>query len=73
MLRDGRFIKEEPPKIGANYFPLKPRTALTEEEEMMQEVLLGRTDKDSGGVLAVFVWVGIMVAVANGLYILIKG
>lgn len=51
MLRDGKFIKEKPPKIGSHY--VKPiEREYSEEEKLMQEVNLGYkpeskvTDKD---------------------------
>lgn len=44
MLRDGKFIKEEPPKIGCNYIP-KVRREYTHEEQVMQEINLGYESK----------------------------
>jgi hypothetical protein len=41
VLRDGRFIKEEPPKIGSHYAPLNKPKTYTKEEQFMQNVLLG--------------------------------
>jgi len=40
MLKDGQFIREEPPKIGAHYTP-KAGTVPTPEERLVQDVLLG--------------------------------
>lgn len=40
MLKDGQFIKEDPPKIGAHYTP-KAGTSTTPEERLVQDVLLG--------------------------------
>lgn len=40
MLRDGQFVREEPPKIGAHYTP-KAGAVLTPEERLVQDVLLG--------------------------------
>lgn len=40
MLRDGKFIKETPPKIGSHYIPPLERE-YSEEEQMMQEINLG--------------------------------
>jgi hypothetical protein len=40
MLRDGQFIKEEPPKIGSHYTP-KAGLLPTPEERLVQDVLLG--------------------------------
>ena len=42
MLRDGQFIKEEPPKIGAYYTPTTS-PQFSKEEQFMQSVLLGAT------------------------------
>ena len=41
MLRDGRFIKEEPPKIGQFYVPQVKEEDRTPEERFMQDLLLG--------------------------------
>jgi hypothetical protein len=41
MLRDGRFIKEEPPKIGQFYIPQVKEEDRTPEERFMQDLLLG--------------------------------
>ncbi len=43
MLRDGYFIKEEPPKIGAHYTPQFYQKPATPEERFMQDVMLGVT------------------------------
>ena len=40
MLRDGKFIKETPPKIGCNYIPPVERE-YSDEEQAMQEINLG--------------------------------
>ena len=40
MLRDGKFIKEDPPKIGCNYIPPLERE-YSDEEQAMQEINLG--------------------------------
>ena len=40
MLKDGQFIREEPPKIGAHYTP-KAGTVPTPEERLVQDILLG--------------------------------
>jgi hypothetical protein len=41
MLRDGKFIKEEPIKIGAHYSPCYKPGFFSKEEQFMQAVLLG--------------------------------
>ena len=41
MLRDGQFIREEPPKIGAHYQPNIHNRDFTEEEQYTQMLLLG--------------------------------
>jgi len=41
MLRDGRFIKEDPPKIGQFYMPKSKDDDRTPEERFMQDLLLG--------------------------------
>jgi hypothetical protein len=48
MLRDGQFIKEAPPRIGAFYVPKFYKTSSTPEERMVQSLLLGfREDRAS--------------------------
>lgn len=41
MLRDGKFIKEAPPKIGQFYTPKTKDDDWTPEERFMQSLLLG--------------------------------
>lgn len=41
MLRDGYFIREEPPKIGAHYIPQFYQRASTPEERFVQDIMLG--------------------------------
>jgi hypothetical protein len=41
MLRDGKFIKEEPPKIGKFYTPRFREEAYTPEERFAQSLVLG--------------------------------
>ena len=41
MLRDGYFIREEPPKIGAHYVPQFYNRPATPEERFVQDVVLG--------------------------------
>lgn len=41
MLRDGYFIKEDPPKIGAYYVPQFYSRPATPEERLVQDIVLG--------------------------------
>jgi hypothetical protein len=41
MLRDGRFVKELPPKIGVHYVPKATTTNPSKEEQFVQNILLG--------------------------------
>jgi hypothetical protein len=59
MLRDGHFIKEEPPKIGAHYTP-KTGSAPTPEERLVQDLLLGSTNQQQSFLSRVF---GVMLKV----------
>jgi hypothetical protein len=43
MLKDGKFIKEDPPKIGSHYIPTKSMP-FNREELFVQSVLLGIND-----------------------------
>jgi hypothetical protein len=45
MLRDGKFIKEEPPKIGQFYVPRFKEELYTPEERFAQSILLGYREK----------------------------
>lgn len=40
MLRDGQFIKEDPPKIGAHYVPSPYKRKTAPEELLVQDILL---------------------------------
>ncbi len=41
MLKDGKFIREEPPKIGRFYIPKLKDDEHTPEERFAQDLLLG--------------------------------
>jgi len=43
MLRDGKFIKEDPIHISAHYVPIFRERQFTPEERFTQDVLLGIT------------------------------
>ena len=45
MLKQGRFIKEEPPKIGQYYTPRNKEETHTPEEYFAQNLILGNTDR----------------------------
>jgi hypothetical protein len=45
MLKDGRFYKEEPPKIGKFYIPKQKEDTCTPEERFVQDIILGRQDR----------------------------
>ena len=45
MLRDGRFIKEQPPQIGRFYLPSSKDRVYTREEVFAQSVVLGYEGK----------------------------
>ena len=46
MLRDGKFIREEHPKIGAFYVPQSKPENHTPEERFVQSLLLGYEEED---------------------------
>jgi len=54
MLRDGRFIKEAPPKIGQFYMPGNKEDALTPEERFMQNLLLDYREEQHSFLSKVF-------------------
>lgn len=41
MLKDGVFVKEEPPTIGRCYVPKSKEESVTPEERFVQDILLG--------------------------------
>lgn len=45
MLKDGRFYKEELPKIGKFYIPKQKEDTCTPEERFVQDIILGREEK----------------------------
>jgi len=45
MLKDGRFYREEPPKIGEFYTPPKEDTC-TPEERFVQNIILGHQERE---------------------------
>jgi hypothetical protein len=44
MLRDGKFIKEAPPKIGSHYIP-QQAAPIGKEEQFVQSILLGNEER----------------------------
>lgn len=53
MLKDGQFIKEEPPKIGSHYTP-KAGNPATPEERLVQDLLLGYKNQPQSFLSRVF-------------------
>jgi hypothetical protein len=47
MLRDGKFIKEDPPKIGAYYVPRFKLEEYTPEERFVQSLVLDYQDRST--------------------------
>ena len=45
MLKDGRFYREEPPKIGEFYTPKPKEDTCTPEERFVQDIILGYQEK----------------------------
>ena len=45
MLKDGRFYKEELPKIGKFYTPKQKEDTCTPEERFVQDIILGQQEK----------------------------
>jgi hypothetical protein len=45
MLKDGRFYREEPPKIGEFYIPKPKEDICTPEEQFVQDIILGYQEK----------------------------
>jgi hypothetical protein len=54
MLRDGYFIREEPPKIGANYIPQFYQRVSTPEERFVQDIMLGSKPQQESPVVKLF-------------------
>lgn len=54
MLRDGQFIKEDPPKIGQFYMPQIREDERTPEERFMQDLLLGYREEQHSFLSRVF-------------------
>jgi hypothetical protein len=54
MLRDGYFIREEPPKIGAHYIPQFYQRVSTPEERFVQDIMLGAKPQQESPVVKLF-------------------
>lgn len=54
MLRDGQFIKEDPPRIGQFYVPKNKEDEHTPEERFMQNLLLGYREEQHSFLSKVF-------------------
>lgn len=73
MLRDGQFIKEEPPKIGSHYLPTTQHKDFTEEEWRTQMLLLGDTPQKESIISDVVTWTAIFFILINLFYLIVKG
>jgi hypothetical protein len=73
MLRDGKFFREEPPRIGAHYFPVTQHKDFTEEEWRTQRLLLGDKDEKASYTGEILIWIAVLFAVADLLYLAFKG
>lgn len=71
MLRDGKFIKEEPPKIGSHYIPRHERE-YSDEEQAMQEINLGHKPMMDFKESDVIFWILMIYSGLALLYALIK-
>lgn len=71
MLRDGKFIKEAPPKIGSHYIPPTERE-YSDEEKAMQEINLGGKPQLDFKESDVIFWILIIYSGLALLYALIK-
>jgi len=68
MLRDGKFIKEPPIKIGAYYVPFQQQST-TKEDEFVQELILCESMKPSANprsaktvdmlMYVLMIWIGV--------------
>jgi len=56
MLRDGKFIREEPLKIGAHYTTNKVHNDFTPEELDTQNMLIGKLSNDKISWIEIAVW-----------------
>jgi hypothetical protein len=54
MLKDGRFVKELPPKIGVHYVPKAATTNPSKEEQFVQNILLGTREQRQSFLSKVF-------------------
>jgi hypothetical protein len=73
MLRDGQFIREEPPKIGAHYQPNIHNRDFTEEEQYTQMLLLGDYERTETHISEAILWVAVFLIIVNSFYIAFKG
>lgn len=54
MLRDGHFIQEELPRIGAHYVPQFYSRPTTPEERLVQDIVLGNRPLDESPLTKLF-------------------
>ena len=73
MLRDGQFIREEPPRIGAHYLPTTQHKDFTEEECYTQRLLLGDVKTTETHSSEIVLWVAVFFVVLDSFYIAFKG
>lgn len=80
MLRDGRFIKEPPPKIGSHYVPKFYQTVMDSNHVIEQETRwlnFYRKNLSSFEVgtwmVALYVFIAVLITVLRGMYNILFG
>jgi hypothetical protein len=73
MLKDGKFIREQPPVIGANFYKTESREYSEEELEWQETFLAAEEVQNPVSLFETFVWVVLMIPAVLLVFLLIIG
>jgi hypothetical protein len=73
MLKDGKFIREQPPVIGANFYKTESREYSEEELEWQETLLAAEEVQNPISLFETFVWVVLTIPAVLLVFLLIIG
>ena len=73
MLKDGKFIREQPPVIGANFYKTESREYSEEELEWQETLLAAEEVQNPVSLFETFVWVVLMIPAVLLVFLLLIG
>jgi hypothetical protein len=73
MLKDGKFIREQPPVIGANFYKTESREYTAEELEWQETFLAAEEVQNPVSLLETITWVILSIPVVLLVFLLLIG